>query len=90
MTTLSARMLIGLSDKNLSMPFNRQRFSTASPDLLPSEQQLSCFRKPQRITITVSWGLYQKLLGCSDQQGRSLSNLACHWLELQSEAMRRH
>jgi hypothetical protein len=45
------------------------------------------FRKPQRITITVSWRLYQQ--SCSDQEGRSLSNLACHWLELQSNTQRR-
>ena len=46
------------------------------------------FRKPQRITITVPWGLHQQLMSCSDQQGRSLSNLACYWLELQAEALR--
>jgi len=39
-------------------------------------------RKPQRITITISWGLYQRLLGRSDIEGRSLSNLAAHLLEL--------
>lgn len=43
------------------------------------------FRKPQRITITVSWGLYQQLATQSDDQGRSLSNLACYWLEQQAE-----
>ena len=45
----------------------------------------NCFRKPQRITITVSWGLYQQLATQSDDQGRSLSNLACYWLEQQAE-----
>jgi hypothetical protein len=41
-------------------------------------------RRPQRITITVPWQLYQRLMDVSDQQGRSLSNLACYWLERQS------
>lgn len=38
-------------------------------------------RKPQRMTITVPWQLYQTLTKQSDLQGRSLSNLACFWLE---------
>lgn len=38
-------------------------------------------RNPQRITITVSWRLHQKLLDRSDMEGRSLSNLAAHLLE---------
>ena len=45
----------------------------------------NCFRKPQRITITVSWGLYQQLATQCGHQGRSLSNLACYWLEQQAE-----
>ena len=32
-------------------------------------------RSPQRITITIPWQLYQRLLDISDQQGHSLSNL---------------
>lgn len=43
------------------------------------------FRKPQRLTITVPWGLHDALLRCSHQQGRSVSNLACYWLERQAE-----
>ena len=42
-------------------------------------------RKPQRITITVSWSLYQSLLDTSDEQGRSLSNIAAYWLERMAE-----
>ena len=38
-------------------------------------------RRPQRITITISWALHQWLLDRSDQEGRSLSNLAAHLLE---------
>ena len=41
-------------------------------------------RRPKRITITVPWQLYQRLIDISDAQGRSLSNLACYWLERQS------
>ena len=38
-------------------------------------------RTPQRITITLSWALHQRLLQRSDYEGRSLSNLAAHLLE---------
>jgi hypothetical protein len=39
-------------------------------------------RKPQRMTITVSWALLDKLQRRSDAEGRSLSNLAAHLLEI--------
>jgi CopG-like RHH_1 or ribbon-helix-helix domain, RHH_5 len=42
-------------------------------------------RKPQRVSITLPWKLYELLLSISDRQGRSLSNLACYWLERQAE-----
>ena len=45
-------------------------------------------RKPQRITITVSWSVYQSLIETSDHQGRSLSNAAAYWLERQAELFR--
>jgi hypothetical protein len=38
-------------------------------------------RSPQRITITISWQTHQQLLDRSDDEGRSLSNLAAHLLE---------
>jgi hypothetical protein len=38
-------------------------------------------RKPQRIIITLSWSMYQALVEESSLQGRSISNLACFWLE---------
>lgn len=38
-------------------------------------------RHPQRITISVSWVLHQRLVERSDHEGRSLSNLAAHLLE---------
>jgi hypothetical protein len=34
-----------------------------------------------RVTITIPWVVYEKLLNTSALQGRSLSNLAAHWLE---------
>jgi hypothetical protein len=46
-------------------------------------------RKPQRITVTVPWALYQQLLELSDQEGRSLSSMANKWLERQAETCRR-
>ncbi len=39
------------------------------------------FRKPVRITITVSHHTYQALTERCDQEGRSLSNLAAYMLE---------
>jgi|GEM_PF-6344120 hypothetical protein len=42
-------------------------------------------RKPQRLTITVSWSVYRSLIEASDEQGRSVSNMAAYWLERQSE-----
>lgn len=45
-------------------------------------------RSPQRVTITVPWSLYQNLTELSTEQGRSISNLAAHWLERQLEALK--
>lgn len=39
------------------------------------------FRAPRRITITVPYGAYQRLLERSELEGRSLSNLAAFLLE---------
>jgi hypothetical protein len=39
-------------------------------------------RHPQRISITISWALHQRLMTKSDWEGRSLSNLSAHLLEL--------
>jgi hypothetical protein len=41
-------------------------------------------RTPQRISITISWQLHQRLLQRSDAEGRSLSNLAAFLLEKSS------
>jgi hypothetical protein len=43
-------------------------------------------RHPQRISITISWALHQRLMTKSDWEGRSLSNLAAHLLELSCPA----
>lgn len=43
-------------------------------------------RHPQRISITISWALHQRLMTKSDWEGRSLSNLAAHLLELSCQA----
>jgi hypothetical protein len=39
------------------------------------------FRTPKRITITLPYGTYQRLIDRSDLEGRSLSNLAAYLLE---------
>jgi hypothetical protein len=41
-------------------------------------------RKPQRVTITVPYRVYEALVQESDYQGRSMSNLASVWLEKQT------
>lgn len=47
----------------------------------PQNQRTSARQTPKRISITIPYGTYQKLLGRSDQEGRSLSNLAAFLLE---------
>jgi CopG-like RHH_1 or ribbon-helix-helix domain, RHH_5 len=39
------------------------------------------FKSPQRITITIAHSIYHQLAQRSDQEGRSLSNLAAFLLE---------
>lgn len=47
----------------------------------PQHHLSMAFRSPKRITITVPYGAYQSLLTRSDQEGRSMSNLAAYILE---------
>ena len=57
-------------------------------DIAPGKTALTAVnystRKPQRVTITVPYRVYEVLVQESDHQGRSLSNLASYWLEAQS------
>jgi hypothetical protein len=39
-------------------------------------------RKPARITITISYALHQRLITTALDQGRSISNLCAHVLEI--------
>ncbi|WP_010310541.1 hypothetical protein [Synechococcus sp. CB0101] len=39
-------------------------------------------RRPQRITFTAHWQLHRRLQQRADQEGRSLSNLIAHLLEV--------
>ena len=39
------------------------------------------FRSPRRVTITLPYNVYEHLLAKSDEEGRSLSNLAAFALE---------
>ena len=59
--------------------FYRPPAGPAAP-LRPAADLLQ--RKPQRITITVSWALLNRLQQRADTEGRSLSNLAAHLLEV--------
>ena len=53
---------------------NRSNLNLANP-------LLSGFRHPRRITATIPYTAYQRLLERSDEEGRSLSNLAAFLLE---------
>lgn len=44
-------------------------------------ENITAFRKPVRITITVSHGTHLALTERCDEEGRSLSNLAAYMLE---------
>jgi macrodomain Ter protein organizer (MatP/YcbG family) len=46
---------------------------------VPAAEQMR--RKPQRLSVTVSWALWQRLQKQADWEGRSLSNYAAHILE---------
>jgi len=46
-----------------------------------AEEIRIAFRKPVRITITVPHSTHQALALRSDQEGRSLSNLAAYMIE---------
>lgn len=67
----------------------KHRCDAVGGDLMNSPGGRHPFRRPQRLTITVPWNLYDILVQRSDQQGRSLSNLACYWLERQADQFRR-
>ena len=42
-------------------------------------------RKPVRVTLTMNWQTHQRLLKRSGSEGRSISNLCAHILEVGSE-----
>ncbi len=46
--------------------------------------QQRIMRHPVRISATIPWGLHQRLQDQADIDGRSLSNLIAHLLELAS------
>jgi len=49
--------------------------------LKPSLAYPASMRKPMRITITVSFSTHEALIRQSDEEGRSLSNLAAYLIE---------
>ena len=49
---------------------------------LPATAAELAKRKPVRVTLTMSWHTHQLLLERSGFEGRSLSNLCAHLLEL--------
>lgn len=52
-----------------------------TPTAAASVRLAALKRRPARITITISAALFDQLVSLSDQQGRSLSNLAAFLLE---------
>jgi hypothetical protein len=69
-------------DRTMTYPLNLRTPSQSQPRL----QTLQ--RKPVRISITISHALHQSLMECSDDQGRSLSNLAAYLLETASQSLK--
>lgn len=57
---------------------------TTSAPIAAKDRLQALQRKPVRISITISHALHESLLQCSDNQGRSLSNLAAYLLETAS------
>ena len=53
----------------------------AVPRLSLGDRVAVAKRRPQRVTITVSYALHQRLTDQADSQGRSTSNLAAVLLE---------
>lgn len=51
------------------------------PAIPPTDRMSMLRRKPQRISITISQSTYDRLISRSDQEGRSVSNLAAYLLE---------
>jgi hypothetical protein len=51
------------------------------PVIPPIDRMSMLRRKPQRISITISQSTYDRLISRSDQEGRSVSNLAAYLLE---------
>jgi hypothetical protein len=52
------------------------------PSALPQPAVSLLSRKPTRITFTACWQLQQTLQERADSEGRSLSNLIAHLLEV--------
>jgi hypothetical protein len=48
------------------------------------------FLRPVRVTITIPYNAYQSLIERSNQQGRSLSNLAAYLIETSLQAIQPH
>jgi predicted HicB family RNase H-like nuclease len=64
-------------------------FGNSDQDGNQQERLGTISRKPQRITITVSYDVHEALVEEGLTQGRSLSNLASLWLEQQAELARK-
>jgi hypothetical protein len=65
------------SEENLHLrPYGRR-----VPQQFEAFLMSTVFRKPRRLTITVSQHVMERLQNSSDQQGRSLSNYAAYLLE---------
>ena len=57
------------------------RYDTRTHLSIGSAMTAQQFRKPQRLTITVSWVVFERLIERSQREGRSISNLSSFILE---------
>jgi hypothetical protein len=69
------------------MGFHNQAFNSIR--LQSTEIPAQAFRKPKRVSITVPESVYAYLLKRSDEEGRSLSNLAANLLEIAARQQER-
>lgn len=77
------------ADKIASIRFGKSGLDLMSSCKEPmrSHSTPGPFLRPVRVTITIPYNAYQALIERSNQQGRSLSNLAAYLLETSLQAI---
>ena len=74
-------LFLGIVAYSVAPIFRESLMASVDHALVAASRFQTMMRKPQRITITLPWALYQALVQESGRQGRSMSNLASFLLE---------